>query len=542
MKAIANVDEDYLIGMSNKGIYKRSCKDLTSASIEAEISESSANVKINDVNCTIILPLAQSKCSCPSSSTCKHIIMSILYLQDKYKCEANESCELQPLENKQPEILDKLDSAMLDSLRKAIPAKSYREFVQQLEAGYKPEFEFSSIVTVKFTDENITVKLLDSVENSTCTCHSAQLCPHKAKALICLMLEREIIKIDNLQEVKSEVNSDGIKEKKFVSEQICEKLTDWMAMGLARAGENAEEEAQQLALLAHNAKLADFERKLREISSLYGEYIHRKVSFDSQMLLSKILSVYSDCITIGCAYNPLIIEKLSGEFRGEYKALPPVKLAYICTRHFLGRSGYEGDIYYFIDCEKNKFYTYNVVRANFYENSGRGKKTQYTYAWNMDVPITQLEGKIIKLTGCKVSGDRLSSTSNAHAEIVGSCAIDANMLGDLLYTNFLKLLVDNFNSADFDNDGVLAAIKPKICIGGSFNSITQRFEMTLLDCDDRKMVLSIEHNDVDGDVITALEHMTSHMEQYEEPPVFFGRVYPGDESLMFYPIELLTEV
>lgn len=542
MKAIANVDEDYLIGMSNKGIYKRSCKDLASASIEAEICEISADVKIDDVNCAIILPLSQSKCSCPSSSVCKHIIMSILYLQDECKRDTNQSSELKPPENKQPEIINKLDATMLDSLRKAIPARSYRGFVQQLEAGYKPEFEFSSIVTVKLTDENITVKLLESVENSTCTCHSAQLCPHKAKALICLMLEREIIKMEDLQEFKVEVNSDGIKEKKIVSEQIREKLTDWMAMGLARAGENAEEEAQQLALLAHNAKLADFERKLREISSLYSEYLHRKVTFDAQTLVSRILSVYRDCGTIENTNDTSIIEKISGEFRGEYKALPPVKLAYICARHFLGRSGYEGDIYYFIDCEKRKFYTYNIVRATFYENGGRRKSPQHTYAWNMDVPITQLEGKIIKLTGCKASGERLSSTSNACAEIVGSCAIDANMLGNLLYTNFLKLLEDNFNSADFDNDGVLAVVKPKSCIEGAFNSISQRFEMTLLDCDDRKMVLSIEHNDVDGDVITALEHMTSHMEQYEEPPVFFGRVYPGDESLMFYPIELLTEV
>lgn len=536
------MDEDYLIGMSNKGIYKRSCKDLPNALIQAELSETSASVKIDDANCSIILPLAQSKCSCPSSSVCKHIVMSILYLQEKYKGEANASSESQPQENKRPEILDKLDVGMLDVLRKAIPARNYREFVQQVETGYKPEFEFSSIITVNLIDENITVKLLDSVENSTCACHSTQLCQHKAKALICLMLEREIIKIDDLRTAKAAVNLDEIKEKQVMSAQIRERLTDWMAMGLARSGANAEEEAQQLSLLAHNAKLADFEQNLREISSLYNEYLHRKVTFDSHILLNKILSVYLDCGIVEGTDDPAVIEKISGEFRGEYKALPPVKLAYMCTRHFSGRSGYEGDIYYFIDCEKKRFYTYNVVRANFYENSNRRKSPQHTYAWNMDVPITQLEGKMIKLTGCKASGDRLSSTSNAHAEIVGGCTIDAEMLGDLLYTDFLKLLKDNFNNADFDDNGILAVIKPKRCIGGEFNSITQRFEMTLLDREERKIVLSIAHNSSDGDVITALERLVERMKNNEEQPVFFGRVYPGDDSLMLYPIELMMEV
>lgn len=528
--------------MSNKGIYKRSCKDLSNAVIEAEVSEASVSVKIDDVNCDIILPLTQSKCSCPSSSVCKHIVMSILYLKERYKSEKSHSGESQPQENKRPEILDKLDTEMLDGLRKAIPARIYREFVQQIEGGYKPDFEFSSIVTVNLSDENITVKLLDSVENSTCTCHSTQVCVHKAKALICLMLECGIIKIQDLQTASGEVNSGEINDKKLMSAHIRERLTDWMAMGLARSGESAEEEAQQLALLAHNIKLANFERNLREISSLYSEYLHRKVTFDSTALLSKILSVYLDCDTIQSTEDAALIEKISGEFRGEYKALPPIRLAYMCNRHFLSRSGYEGDIYYFIDCEKKCFYTYNVVRANFYENSSRRKSPQHTYAWNMEVPLTQLERRIIKLTGGKASGDRLSSTSNARAEIVGGCEINGELLGDLLYTDFLKLLKDNFNSAGFDNGGVLAVIKPKRCTDGQFNSITQRFEMTLFDCNEREMVLSIEHNEADGDVITALEHLTEHMKNDAEPPVFFGRVYPGDDSLMLYPIELMREV
>ncbi len=542
LETILSVDQDYLIGMSNKGIYKRSCKDLENVTIQAEITDEFADVKIDDVNCSIVLPLAQSKCSCPSSSVCKHIIMSILYLQDKYKDESNTVCENQSQENKHSFILDTLQAGMIDTLRKAMSARNFRDFAQLLENGYKPEFEFSSIISVKFIDENIVVKFLDSIENSTCTCHSTQLCEHKAKAIICLMLERGIIKIEDLQPTNSDKDCEYISEKKIIAAKIRGKLTEWMAMGLARAGENAEEEARQLSLFAHNAKLAYFERKLREISSLYNEYLHRKISFDPHTLLRNILSIYLDCGVIETTDDASVIEKISGEFRGEYRALPPMKLAYICARHFSGRSGYEGDIYYFIECERKQFYTYNVVRANFYENNSRRKSGKYTYAWNMDVPIAHLEGKIINLTDCKASGNRLSSTSNARAEIIGSCSIDADMLGDLLYTDFLKLLNDNFKDADYDNDGILAVIKPKCCIDGRFDDISQCFNMTLLDCNDRKMVLNIEHNDDDSDVITALEYMMKNMNQDNFAPVFFGKVYPGADCLMLYPIELMMEV
>lgn len=539
LNAILAADEDYLIGMSNKGIYKRACKDLANANITAELSDNSACVKIDDVECNINLPLSQCKCSCPSTSVCRHIIMAILHLKAEYQDNVGENITQ---EIKPPAILDKLNPEELDALRKAIPAKEYREFCQKLSDGYIPTIEYSSIVTVNFIDKEIVVKLLDSAENSTCTCHSTQLCAHKAEALICIMLERGLIKSEQLQTAKQEVNPDKIIEKRLTAGRIKNKLSEWVATGLARASSTVEEEARQLSLQAHNAEMPYLERKLREISSLYNEYMSRRVSFNMHILLNNILLIYRDCSIIESTEDVSLIEEISGDFHDEYKAVSTLNLAYICTRHFSGKSGYEGDIFYFVESEKKRFYTYNVVRANYYENSVRRKPSQYTYAWDLEIPITQLEGKIIKLMGGKVSGDKLSSTSNAHAEIVGSCTLNRELFGDLVYDDFSKLLGEKFSDGDYEDIGVLAVVKPNRCIGGGFNRVTQRFEMEMQDMCGRKIMLSVAHSKEDAEVINALEYLVSRTNKLKEPPSFFGRVYLGKDSLMFYPIELISEV
>ena len=88
-QSLAGVDEDYLVGISNKGIVKRAYKDLEAAGGEAQtagldysqISEASAQeltVAAGGETVTIRFPLGESQCSCPSRSICRHVIMAIL--------------------------------------------------------------------------------------------------------------------------------------------------------------------------------------------------------------------------------------------------------------------------------------------------------------------------------------------------------------------------------------------------------------------------------------------------------------------------------
>ena len=79
---LADVDDDYLIGISNKGILKRAYKDKEEIPAVIEGVEEEASVKVGDETVSIRFPLGESKCTCPSRSICRHVVQAILVLKE----------------------------------------------------------------------------------------------------------------------------------------------------------------------------------------------------------------------------------------------------------------------------------------------------------------------------------------------------------------------------------------------------------------------------------------------------------------------------
>ena len=80
---LQSIDDDYLVGLSNKGIVKRSYKDLENESVALTEDGESINGTIGEIETKIVLPLTGSTCSCPAGSVCKHIVMTILAAKKK---------------------------------------------------------------------------------------------------------------------------------------------------------------------------------------------------------------------------------------------------------------------------------------------------------------------------------------------------------------------------------------------------------------------------------------------------------------------------
>lgn len=81
MAMIKDVDDDYLIGLSNKGTVKRAYKDLDQEMPVVTWEEEGAKVALKEETCVIRMPLGESTCSCPSRSVCRHMITAILWLK-----------------------------------------------------------------------------------------------------------------------------------------------------------------------------------------------------------------------------------------------------------------------------------------------------------------------------------------------------------------------------------------------------------------------------------------------------------------------------
>ena len=90
-KTLAGADDEYLTGLSNKGTVKRAYKDLETARITANYIDDSAYVSIDNTKCVILSPIAESTCSCPSRSVCRHIIATVIWLKKELLADTEKS-------------------------------------------------------------------------------------------------------------------------------------------------------------------------------------------------------------------------------------------------------------------------------------------------------------------------------------------------------------------------------------------------------------------------------------------------------------------
>ena len=81
-KALSLADEDFLISLANKGIYKRAGKDIEGISPEITDNGNSAEVKIGGETVTVKVPLTDCKCTCVSRTVCRHIIGALLIMKN----------------------------------------------------------------------------------------------------------------------------------------------------------------------------------------------------------------------------------------------------------------------------------------------------------------------------------------------------------------------------------------------------------------------------------------------------------------------------
>ena len=79
--ALAGADENSLIALANKGLYKRACKDTEGLTAEYTEAEASAVVSVGGERCIIRVPLEKSSCTCPSRTVCRHILGAVLLLK-----------------------------------------------------------------------------------------------------------------------------------------------------------------------------------------------------------------------------------------------------------------------------------------------------------------------------------------------------------------------------------------------------------------------------------------------------------------------------
>lgn len=473
------MDDDYLIGLSNKGIVKRAYKDKGEVAAQVQSTGEEASVAVGEETVTVRYPLGESKCTCPSRSICRHVVQAILVLKES--CLKDEENVQQPLETDSqqaeesvskgekktddktapeiekdpdgktaPEIEAKsavrieIEAYPFAKLKKTLGNRQFQTFVNQMAANIRPEIQYSSVVTVRLPGQEYVVKLLSPLEYSTCTCHKKELCQHKAAAILWCQLEAGIVTREALLGEAAEAPAYDLAEIKAIAGQMREFLEELLGTGLSRVSPDVLDYLERLAIISHNAELARFEGYFRALSDSYDRYLKRKAAFQTRDLMVQMARLYRRVELLAGARDSGEVAKLAGEFRADYLPVGNLDLIGIAMEHFQSQTGYEGETIYFLEENTRKWYTYTNARPVFYDSGKRrGYVEKSQSPWGLNISFENLLKVRIHLTGAKCDDkNRLSSSQETRGEVKGEQGLRISDLKGWYYRDFDKMFLE----------------------------------------------------------------------------------------------------
>lgn len=532
--AIGKVDDDYLTGLCNKGTVKRAYKDLEQENPTLVWQGEEAQVALKEETCVIRMPLGESGCSCPSRSICRHIVTAILWMKKELAEEEAHT---------QKQVFNELLNLPTERMKRACGSR-YRQLLAHMRTEGLPTIEESSIVLVTLPWENISVKLLEPFAYSTCGCHSKELCVHKAQAVLAYQVKKGRITLEELESLAEAETVPSLDEKliKQVCSTICESLCGQMCIGLSRQSPEISESMERLAVIAHRAGLPDLESGLRECSAYYEQYFSRSAAFRNEVLLQKILALFRKAQALAQTEDQEKIRKLAGTFRDTYEPAGNLHLVGMGSRFFSSKSGYEGEIYYFLEVEKREWFTWTDARPVFYEGSRikRPAGSENALApWELNCSREQLESLEFLLRNAKTApGGRLSVSQETKGEILGSRKPEMEEVAQMIVWDYEKLLAHCFENS--------VGRREKLALAGavrwdetSFDTVRQRFSWRMYDRDGRQLFISLKYTKEERLLINLLERLEQRLRRrQQESIVCFGSPYIDEDGrLCLYPIE-----
>ncbi len=573
---LGQVDDDYLTGLCNKGIVKRAYKDLEKETPVLTWQEEEASVALKEETCVIRVPLGESTCSCPSRSICRHIVTAILWLKQKTAREmqdggqpeeegkAEESKEaagsLELPEENQGVLGEEALSIPPEKLKKACGNKRFRRFLAYVQSGEIPEVEETSVVTVRLPWEKETVKLLKPLAYSTCTCHSKELCAHKAQALLLYQMKRGSLTIKVLEALLEENISFDREQADQAVESVRQALLLQLCAGLSRQSMEVTESLERLAVISHRAALADLETAIRSIAGEYQAYFERSAAFEEEPLLGRILSAYERTEDLSRAKEPEEFMGLAGNFRDSYEPVGNLHLVGLGVRSFSSKTGYEGEIYYFLETRRQEYYTWTDARPVFYEGVSKRRPNAEDAAapWGLSCSWEQLTSLAFELKNAKAAfGGRLSVSRETLGEITGARDLGEDAIRGLIFWDYGRLLLEYYGGGKRDESrkktqkGKIpgGAPRERLALVGAlrwgetfFDEVEQRFSWTLYDEEGRQLFVSLKYTKEERLTITLLERLEQRLRSRSYGSiVFFGALYLKEGRLCLYPIEFFLQ-
>ncbi|MDQ0655902.1 hypothetical protein [Paenibacillus sp. W2I17] len=532
--------EDYLIRYANKGLYKRSLKELDNGvSVKYTWNVSSVSCQLSDgTQCTLENTLDHWECSCPADHICKHVLIAILYDQREYTAEDSMNADEKHALDKDLGISDndRLDvpkdlsvtesssnlvsnvddpseiphtvsreiesrfrwmtESDLTVLIKSYSSSMIEEVVFRLRYPEEIKIFEDSLLTVHLTTQNIEVSFTEEPNLAKALCKVQQTAGKIAK-LEALLRYRNLKGLDD-----TDALSGRVYEAKFSLQTVQEcrvMLAGLLKTGLARLPQSYMAQLETLAIAAHSGNLPDIERSLRGIQGELQLFFNRHIRFSMQSMLDRVSKLY-------LALQVLEEEKVSviqqsqliGSFRSKYFTVPSLHLYGLGADAWETRSGFRGITYYFYCFDDEEIYTYSDVRALYYDDQ------QFSYTehygaftpWLPNLTFRQFVGEEVQFHSVKVNEERrISSGEGAKLAILPRTGVETLNLGKTMQ-DVTSVLQEESRSFDLfaAPKERLAVIKVARIVDHNFVKQTQDLVLTVESAEGERLALTLPYS------------------------------------------------
>ncbi|WP_043922976.1 SWIM zinc finger family protein [Leadbettera azotonutricia] len=433
-------EEGFLLTLTNRGVYNRSRRDYDALTDSVTLSAEEGRLAVNFGDVKVILDrnIAQSRCSCPAGTTCRHIVMALFAAEELARQQA-------AVETEQAADFSELEQISLETLKKEGGKKNYEAALNFLREDFEVEFsggqESGEMLAIYIEAFDITVYFPreESIGASVCKCGEKGLCLHRLIAILAFQKERELIDLD--AEFAAGLNASTGTGISFLSllENARAYTGSLIDKGLMSADDTDIEGARQLSLKLEGAGIGNLSRLFRSAATDMENMGAKNAAFDPTRTFSTLSRIYTTISLIlarpeDTERRTALIEKS----RSVYRTLPLGHFIGLGAHPWQTRSGYAGVTVLVFHNEKNVFRTYTVSMADFYEGTQsmtnfQGLKSLMTSTknreenahWDTDNSLQTISRSAFTLRNFKLNDEgRLSSSRGTHYSFQGKTTLE----------------------------------------------------------------------------------------------------------------------
>ena len=439
-----------MVTLTNKGLYKRALKDIESATVNIGMTDGFLQVDLGDAVVMLNPNVAQSKCSCPSKTACKHLLMAIMAVAELSSQSAIEvsgtaaaaetTSETQETEKSATEVeeasvptkpsapaaeepweaIKKADVALL---RKQAGKKLFDDCLKMIQEGWTADFEEKEMLEATINTEQITVFFPkhDSLNRAVCKCGNQGLCKHKLIAILSYLSANGAINDEAEKQIT--LLSDHAHEMLPVAQMFVAQMFE---KGIINGGENEVEAAIQFSIKMEACGLGNIARMFRSLSSDLENMQNKHINFD-QIVTSGTLSRLHNTMRMIVKHsgNAALLKSLIEGSRSEYYTTPIGHFTGLGSLPWQTRSGFFGITVYLYYHEKNRICTYTSSMADYYEKtqnlvSAENVRWQYRHNdhWENNMSLETISASAFTLRNFKMNQQfRISSSKQTSCDV-----------------------------------------------------------------------------------------------------------------------------